>query len=59
MEDFFDYTDKDIERRKPDSEKEPWWNDGDKVGGLAATIFVLGIAILLFAGCIKLVTMMF
>jgi hypothetical protein len=23
------------------SEQQPWWNDKDKVGGLAATIFLL------------------
>lgn len=29
-------------------EKEPWWNNGDKVGGLFATITMLGLVILFF-----------
>lgn len=38
--------------------KEPWWNDGDKVGGCAATMVLLTIVAIiclgLIAGAIKL-----
>lgn len=26
-------------------EKQPWWNDKDKLSGLAATIVILGLAV--------------
>jgi len=26
-------------------EKQPWWNDGDKVGGMSASILLLALAI--------------
>lgn len=29
----------------PTTEKQPWWNDGDKMGGLIATIAALLILI--------------
>lgn len=41
-------------------DKQPWWNDGDKMGGLFATsvaIMVLAIAFaLIFKLCIWLIT---
>lgn len=30
------------EIEKPE-EKKPWWNDADKMGGLCATLIVLGV----------------
>lgn len=39
-------------------QKQPWWNDGDKMGGLAASIVLVGLAIgvfiLVIAVCAKL-----
>lgn len=43
----------------PKGDKQPWWNDGDKIGGLVATMIMLAVAALLIAGVIKLITMMF
>lgn len=40
-------------------ETKPWWNDGDKVGGLAATICLLMILALIIAGVVKLIIWMF
>ncbi len=40
-------------------EKQPWWNDGDKVGGLAATMVLLALAILLVAVIVKVILWMF
>ena len=40
-------------------ENKPWWNDGDKVSGLAATAVVITFAVLLVACVVKLITMMF
>ena len=39
--------------------KGPWYNDGDRVSGLAATIVLLGIAALAVAGIIKFIIWMF
>lgn len=39
--------------------KKPWWNDGDKVAGAAATIVILSIAVLAAAGVVKAITWMF
>lgn len=38
---------------------KPWWNDSDKVGGLAATIVILALVILICLGIVKLATLMF
>lgn len=42
-----------------ENEKQPWYNDGDKAGGLAATIFMtalaVALAIVIIGGAIKLV----
>ena len=39
-------------------EKQPWWNDGDKIGGLAASTlmigFAIGVFIIIVAVCTKL-----
>lgn len=35
-------------------EKQPWWNDGDKVGGAAATLVFGCIALIVIALVIKL-----
>jgi hypothetical protein len=31
------------------SKKEPWWNDGDKIGAICATVIILTIVIV---GCL-------
>lgn len=38
---------------------EPWWNDKDKVGGLAATVVVILVLALLTAGVIKFLIWLF
>lgn len=30
-------------------DEQPWWNDGDKVGGLIATVFAIAIASIFLA----------
>lgn len=44
MEDDYGYATK--------KNAQPWWNDGDKVAGLVATIFILGMAALFIMGII-------
>jgi hypothetical protein len=36
-----------MEELNPTPEKKPWWNDQDKMGGLIATIILLGAAVFL------------
>lgn len=45
----------------PDDRKqpEPWWNDGDKVGGLAATVVLLTLVIVVCLGVIALAAKFF
>jgi hypothetical protein len=47
MSDQDEYSDK-ANHKEP----QPWWNDGDKVGGLVATIVLLTLVILV---CIVLI----
>jgi len=35
------------------SEQKPWWNDGDKIGGMSATVMVIIILMLLLAGAAR------
>jgi hypothetical protein len=37
----------------PEEDRQPWWNDGDKVAGLVTTILLLTIVLLI---CIILVS---
>lgn len=39
------------------NKEQPWWNDGDKMGGLAATVIFLLVIIILGAGAVKLAMM--
>lgn len=35
--------------------EKPWWQDGDKVGAMAATIVLLGVSLIILALCLKFV----
>ena len=43
---------------EPES-NQPWWNDGDKVGGLIATILLILFVILIAAGVVKFLFWLF
>lgn len=38
----------------PDKTTEPWWNDGNKIAGFAATICIAGLAFIFFAVCVRI-----
>lgn len=44
-EDYFSYDESDAKCKH--KAEQPWWNDGDKVAGLAATIFMLTAVIII------------
>ena len=44
---------------KPEGEKQPWWNDGDKVGGAGATFVFLVIAAVIVMLLVKFGQLLF
>ena len=42
-----------------EAEKEPWWNDGDKMGGLIATTLCIVVLAIMIAFVIKFLFWLF